>query len=160
METFTDKELMYLAGRALDDWNRGQDTVVNEDLIKTLLSRSTLPTRSPIDTTKIRELSARQSNPLKINLFARAGKLVEETGEFWQELLKYLGIANASASASGKPEALAEEAVDVLINTLDILAYLGLEDWQINEIIQRKCAKWERKLDAATSGTYHLGGKI
>jgi NTP pyrophosphatase (non-canonical NTP hydrolase) len=114
-----------------------------------------------INTDKLRALSAQESE-LGISLLARAGKLSEEQGELWQEILKHEGVPNASASATGNAEDVAEETVDVLINCLDILAFLGVTDEQINLIMRQKCAKWERKLQAAKPvPTFHMaGGKL
>lgn len=102
-----------------------------------------------IDIAKIRELSKRETDEHQVPLMARAGKLSEETGELWQEVLAYEGIVNASASANGNVEDVAEETVDVLINCFDILAMLGLSDAQINLVLRQKTAKWERKLGHA-----------
>lgn len=101
-----------------------------------------------INTNKIRELSKRETSEFGITLMARAGKLSEEQGELWQEVLKHQNVPNASASATGNVENVVEETVDVLINCLDILAFLGVTDEQINQTMTQKCAKWERKLNS------------
>ena len=98
-----------------------------------------------IGTEKIRLLSARQTRTAGTPLWQRVVKMLEEAGEAAAALLKKVGSANASASAEDN---LPEETVDTLINCLDILYMQGYDDDMINEVIQRKCLKWERKLQA------------
>ena len=100
-----------------------------------------------IDIQRIRELSQRQSREHNIGLLGRAGKLTEEVGELWQEILAYEHVQNYSASASGTADKVVEEAVDVLINCFDILDMLGADDELINRVLRIKTQKWERKLN-------------
>lgn len=77
-------------------------------------------------------------------------KLFEEAGEVSAEYLAFTNSVNASSSAEGTAEALAEEAVDVLIVAHDLVSTIqkltGLSDKHVQEVMQRKLSKWESKL--------------
>jgi len=107
---------------------------------------------------KIKVLSYKETQ-LGVSLLQRAGKLSEEQGELWQEILAYTGCINRSKSAAGTREAVVEETVDVMINCLDILFAMGVCEEELQEVLDRKTNKWEAKLPATK--TLHLsGGKL
>lgn len=112
-----------------------------------------------IDTHYVRTLSDQESR-LGVTLLQRAGKLSEEQGELWQEVLALTNSINKSASADGDPAAVAEETVDVMINCLDILAALGVTDSEIQSIMTRKCVKWSNKMNAHVNTLFMAGGKL
>ena len=73
-------------------------------------------------------------------------KLGEETGEVMQELLAYNKGKNVSASATGSKEKVVEELTDVILVAYDIINKLDGGNMH-NDIIRKKLAKWESKLD-------------
>lgn len=100
-----------------------------------------------IQTDKIRELSEKDDLPTTIKFM----KLVEEVGELSQIMLAAEGLRNASYSLSKLTEderlaGVEEEIIDSLICILDLAHKVGLCDYEINNIIEQKTAKWERKL--------------
>jgi len=81
-------------------------------------------------------------------------KLMEETGELSSIWLAYIDSNNKSKSATKQLEngkdVIMEEALDVLLVTLDLIANLknklDLTDEQIAEIFNKKVEKWDKKL--------------
>lgn len=97
---------------------------------------------------KIKELSLVESH-MGVTLAERGLKLCEEAGELSAAILKRTGCPNASASADTN---VGEEAVDTMINCLDILFAQGYEEDAIQRLLDLKCEKWERKLSRAQRG--------
>lgn len=73
-------------------------------------------------------------------------KANEELGEASAELLALSKSKQASASATGSSDALAEELIDVLSCVLDMLVTQGVTEHKLNEVILTKMKKWSRKL--------------
>ena len=96
---------------------------------------------------KIKQLSAIEGC-LGITLAERGLKLCEEAGELSAAILKRTSCPNASASAQDN---VAEEAVDTMINCLDILFALGYEEDGIQALLDLKCKKWEDKMSGFKS---------
>jgi NTP pyrophosphatase (non-canonical NTP hydrolase) len=89
------------------------------------------------------------ANSKHVTLLEQVAKLGEETGELQAAALVRLDSINKSASAQDNIE---EEAVDAMINCLDILFSCGMSLGQIQDLLDRKCMKWEKKL--RTAGVY------
>ena len=100
-----------------------------------------------------KRLSDRQTRitggPESNELTARVVKLMEEAGELAQGVLGMTGSVNASASAPVEADEVAEEAVDVIINGLDLAFRLGLSPEALQAALTRKMNKWGSKLTRA-----------
>lgn len=100
-----------------------------------------------------KRLSDRQTRitggPGSNELTARVVKLMEEVGELAQGVLGMTGSVNASASAPVETDKVAEEAVDVIINGLDLAFRLGLSPKALQAALTRKMDKWNNKLTGA-----------
>jgi phosphoribosyl-ATP pyrophosphohydrolase len=70
-------------------------------------------------------------------------KLFEESGELASAHLCKHNVANKSRSSEPNT---AEEAVDVLMCAMDYLIKDGVTEEELNAMLQRKIAKWERKM--------------
>lgn len=70
-------------------------------------------------------------------------KLFEETGELASAHLCKHNVANKSRSSEPNT---AEEAVDVLMCAIDYIVKDGVTDEQLNAMIEKKTAKWQRKM--------------
>ena len=92
-----------------------------------------------LNTRTIHSIAMREPCSVEQRIF----KLVEETGEVTAAILADDGAANASATAVPN---IAEEAVDTLICALSLLYALGLDNEEIQQVIQKKCSKWSKKL--------------
>lgn len=91
-----------------------------------------------------------------LDIIAAALKTAEEFGEFNAALINKLGLSNKSASS--KPNTL-EEAVDLLVCTLDLLYKDGETDESIQLMIEQKTEKWKKKIDNAFYRELHLSEK-
>ena len=102
---------------------------------------------------KAKHLSDRQTRvtggPGSNELTARVVKLMEEAGELAQGVLGMTGSVNASATAPTEEDEVAEEAVDVIINGLDLAFRLGLSPEILRVTMIRKMNKWSSKLTRA-----------
>lgn len=74
----------------------------------------------------------------------RGYKFAEESGEFMVEIGAKLKITNKKEG----PDGVVGEAADVMITCLDIVHRLfpDLTEEQFAEVVERKLAKWKRKL--------------
>lgn len=102
-----------------------------------------------VDTLQVLRALSQKQTELRggADLIGRHVKLSEETGELAQELLGVIGHPNASRSASGDPDGLKEEAVDVVICALDIFFAAGGDLHQLEALMDRKLSKWSGKLN-------------
>ena len=100
-----------------------------------------------------KHLSDRQTRitggPGPNELTARVVKLMEEAGELAQGVLGMTRSVNASASAPTEEAEVADEAVDVIINGLDLAFRLGLSPEILRAAMIRKMNKWSSKLTRA-----------
>lgn len=72
-------------------------------------------------------------------------KLGEEYGELAQVILPYVGAHGCKHKVTGK-QLILEESVDVLICALAILYQLDIQDNDIDKVMRKKLAKWQRNL--------------
>ena len=84
------------------------------------------------------------------NLQNKTLKAMEELGEFSRVLLKLSGSVNSTAGIDNtNPDELLEESIDVYLCVVDIINHIaeeyGYTNSQIQDIIDKKVAKWEKK---------------
>ncbi len=82
----------------------------------------------------------------KMTLSQRAMKLAEEVGEVNEAVLCYTGTHGTQHKPEMGPREIAEEALDVIIVATSILAELGMDDWTIQQLLDKKMSKWEWRL--------------
>lgn len=76
------------------------------------------------------------------NVLQVFNKLVEEVGELSVEIgVKYLNSYKKAGEGGIKGE-----AIDILINCLDILYLEGVSENEVNSLIDSKLSKWKRKV--------------
>lgn len=93
----------------------------------------------------ISEKQKAASDPEKL-AFTQMIKANEELGEAAAELLAFMKSKNASASAAGSLDGMAEELVDVLSCVIDMLITQGVTEDQLNTMLASKLKKWGVKL--------------
>lgn len=97
-----------------------------------------------VDYSKVEELCKRDN----LTLLMKSVKLGEEAGEASAEVLAAVEAPNRSRSAVGTPEALAEEILDTIIVAKSMLVDTGLSVEALEQIANKKLAKWESKIEA------------
>ncbi len=90
----------------------------------------------------VRELT----NLSKMNLPQRAMKLAEEVGEVNEAVLVYYGVPGTEHKPEKKVDDVAEETLDVIIVATSILAEMNVSDWTIQNLLDKKMARWEGRL--------------
>ena len=97
-----------------------------------------------IDLERIEGLSEKDK---KIELAHKAIKLSEETGEFSQAMLKFLGSKNVSKSADSNNirSLVLEELCDTINVAADLINAIGFTDEECYTMFQKKLDKWESK---------------
>ena len=93
-----------------------------------------------IDIDQVQTLSAKDNVPRAYS----ALKLMEEAGELAAAFLATHNTKNKSASADSN---VLEEGVDVIMCALDVLFKHGYTQHSIQEMLNQKCDKWDRKMN-------------
>ena len=76
------------------------------------------------------------------SIMERMVKLQEEMGELAQEVL-IAHQASGSKHKSAGPDGISGECVDVIIVALSIFFKTGHTEDELNQLIEKKCQKWE-----------------